>query len=431
MRNMKVATYWTVFCSAIMAITPMPLRAGDVVNGQPIRVVNCDEKVQSHKRGVCANQLNAEDFKALAPGVSWWYTWFYQPSDVPPVGVPMHFLPMAWGDRPGDVSGLDKYLASGKKPEYVLAINEPNLKGQAFIPPQQAANLYARIKSVADKYGIPVVGPQMALGSGTNASIRAMDPIENKEVTYTFMVPYLKAFDFYAKDTPTTAVSLHTYGAVEELRWAVGAMHKQFDKPVWVTEFAFWKARDEAAEIRYAMKAVDFLERSPDVAGYAWFKERVGENKKISLLEKEPGKLSPVGQVYVSMPVHDADVYYRIPGKLPAGNYVTIDKADVEPATDHAVLLDLQTGDADATVDYNLQVDTAGSYDVTLHISGTPGKIDIMKGDQTLASVQPADKTWQDTTATIDLPEGPQTLRLHLGEKGQLIESLNFAAHHP
>ena len=32
------------------------------------RVVNCDAHVQSHKRGVCANKLQASDFAALAPG---------------------------------------------------------------------------------------------------------------------------------------------------------------------------------------------------------------------------------------------------------------------------------------------------------------------------------------------------------------------------
>ena len=46
-------------------------------------------------------------------------------------------------------------------------------------------------------------------------------------------------------------------------------------------------------------------------------------------LEQEPGKLSPLGEAYVHMPVHDADVYYRIPGQLPAQNYTEFTDMDI------------------------------------------------------------------------------------------------------
>ncbi|MBE7159384.1 MAG: hypothetical protein INR62_13295 [Rhodospirillales bacterium] len=204
-----------------------------------IRVVPCDQPVQSTKRGVCANQLSEADFRALAPGVSWFYNWHYESKDMPPAGVPIEFVPMAWGDRPADVAGLQAYLArTPKKPRAVLAINEPNLKDQAFIPPQQTANLYKRIKEVADRYNIPTVGPHMALGSPDNTSIKAMDAIQHKEVTHTFMVPFLEAVISYLGTTPITATAFHSYGAYGELKWAVGMMHDKFQKLVWVTEYA-------------------------------------------------------------------------------------------------------------------------------------------------------------------------------------------------
>ncbi len=47
-----------------------------------IRVVGCEEPVQSVKRGICLNKFSAEDFKAVAPGVSWYYNWHYETKDL-------------------------------------------------------------------------------------------------------------------------------------------------------------------------------------------------------------------------------------------------------------------------------------------------------------------------------------------------------------
>ena len=260
----RCAASTTAFLAACL---PLIGRAADPTKPVGIRVVNCDQAVQSSKRGVCANALSEADFRALAPGVSWFYNWHFESKDLPPAGVSMEFLPMAWGDRPPDIAGLQSYLARvPKKPRVVLAINEPNLRGQAFIPPQQTANFYKQVKEVADRYGVPTVGPHMALGSGEGESIKAMDPLQNKPVTYTFMVPFLKAFLHYVEPTPVTAVSFHSYGALGELKWAVGTMHNEFNRPVWVTEYAQWKSGSPEEALKYAIQATDFLERSPEVA---------------------------------------------------------------------------------------------------------------------------------------------------------------------
>ncbi len=71
--------------------------------------------------------------------------------------------------------------ALGRRPPVVLALNEPNLKGQAFLPPEDAAAFYLKVKETADAQHIPVVGPNMALGSATNDSITAVDPVDEAE----------------------------------------------------------------------------------------------------------------------------------------------------------------------------------------------------------------------------------------------------------
>lgn len=391
----------------------------------PVRVVNCDEKVQSHKRGICENHLQADDFRALAPGVSWYYNWHFETEDKPPSDAPMEFIPMAWGDRQESLDGLSHYLQEAdKKPRVVLAINEPNLKGQAFINPEETATLYKKIKDIADQYQLTVVGPNMSLGSPTDSSITAMDPVENKQVTYTFMVPFLKAFDYFLGDIKTPALGLHTYGSIGEMKWAVDSMHKEFNCPIWVTEFAEWHASDNAAERDYLIQATDFLERTPYVAGYAWFKERVADNTKISLLDTEAGKLTPLGEAYVALPVHDADLYYRIPGKLAAGKYVAIDQADIL-SNSHTDLL-VSTSAPGATADYNIQVDSAGAYNLGLRVFGT-GKIDVMEKDQVLGSGTAGGDEVQTLQIPAQLPAGPQTLRIRFASSGTILSSIEFA----
>jgi hypothetical protein len=387
------------------------------------RIVGCDDPVQSHKRGVCENHLDEADFRAFAPGVSWYYNWHYKTDDIPPSDIPMEFIPMGWGDRPDDLEGLDDYLGSvSKKPRVVLAINEPNLKGQSFITPEQTANLYKKIKDIADKSQLTVVGPNMSLGSPTDSSITAMDPIQNKKVTYTFMVPFLEAFYNFLGTPGGAPLGMHSYGSIGELKWAVDSLHKEFNCPIWVTEYAEWNASDNDAARDYLIQATDFLERTPYVQGYAWFKERA-TNSKISLLEKEPGKLTALGQTYVSMPVHDSDLYYRIPGKLSAGKYVAIDGVSIM-STSHPGLL-VTSDTAAGTATYNVQVDTAGTYKLTLRVMGS-GKIDLLENSQVLGSLAVTGTDVQSLDVLVPLPAGAPTLQVRFGDTGDILSSIDF-----
>ncbi len=321
---------------------------------------------------------------------------------------------------------LKNYLKTGAKPRAILAINEPNLKGQAFISPETTAALYKKIKAVADEYKIPVVGPNMSLGSAKPDSITAMDPIDKKETTYTFMVPFLHAFLCYMGNTEVPALGWHTYGEMGEFKWAVNLMNDEFGKQQWVTEYAYWKAGNPEAEIRYMIEATDLMERSPNVAAYAWFKERVNENRKLSILGKEPGELTALGKVYVNMPVHDADLYYQIPGRLDAARYVTADEFNVAPAQGKDTLLQMQAANGGGNICYNINVAAAGEYTLDIRTSqgGTILILDTNKKE--LAEIAVANKGWQTVTTTLKLPAGPQTLRLYPDSGGQSFSSLTF-----
>ena len=410
------------------------LAAGSLVSAAEeakpkIRVVDCDQQVQSRKRGICVNKFDDADFKAVAPGVSWWYSWYHDWAN-PPSGVTMEFIPMVWGKGPERLAGLEKYLAAGHKPPAVFAINEPNLKGQAFITPEEAATLFAGIKRVADTYRIEVVGPHMAIGSGPGDSITAEDPLEKKSLTYTFMNPFLKAFLFYTDKAKTQvpALGVHSYKDLGELKWVVDMMYKEFNRPVWVTEYAWWNAPNEKAARDYLIQATDFLERNPHVAGYAWFKER-SDHQVISLLKPKAGELSTLGEAYVAMPVHDADVFYRIPGKLQAESYTTMDAMDARETDEADGFLQLNSGSNKAWAEYQVQVDKAAAFDVEFRVTGKKDdKLTISDNGRDLATVKLMEGGWQSVGATFDLAKGPHRLHLAASAKGTAVNWIAFTA---
>jgi hypothetical protein len=266
----------------------------------------------------------------------------------------------------------------------------------------------------------------MSLGSPTDGSIKAKDPVTGKDTVYTGMDQYLDAFNYYLKQSNVTpgSIGIHSYGGIGELKGKVSEEYQRTHKPVFVTEFAFWNAGDPGAELKYLKEAVEFMENSSQVGGYAWFMNRADKNPKISLLEKESGKLTPLGAEYVKLPSHSATVFYRIPGLLDAGKYVAKENMTLDDTSD-------STGDFDmissgpGSVDYNIQVDKAGTYALKLRVSGVPGKIEIVQNDQILGSVASTKTQWQTVETTVPLLAGAQTLRIRCD--GQTLHSIDFA----
>jgi len=395
-----------------------------------IRIVNCNDRVRSCKRGVCMNEMSQADFAALAPGISWYYNWHFDTKNQGGSGD-MRFIPMLWGKSPEALHGLDQYLASTTPmPPVVLAINEPNLKGQAFITPRETADLYRHCKEITDRYHIPLAGPNMALGSATDDSITAHDPLENKTTTYTFMVPFIKATLHFLQESNTEvpALAFHSYRDAGEIKWAAEMMHETFNCPIWVTEYAQWSAADAEAARKYMMEATDFLERTPYVAGYAWFKDRMQDNPNISLLEPESGRLSPLGETYVSLPAHDDSVYYRIPGRLQAQDYVTMNGAEIRPTADTNGKYQMDSCIGGATLDYNIQVDAPGAYTLAFRVSGSGGKFDVIKVGGIIASAEtPGGKDWHTVRTAVRLVAGPQKLQVQYSASGLCLNWIEFA----
>jgi hypothetical protein len=393
-----------------------------------VQIVNCDAQVQSRKRGIAVNSMSAADFEAVAPGVSWYYNWGATPATLPN-DVTMDFIPMAWNGSSSFQTSISNYLAAGNRPWRVFAINEPNLQGQAFMTPSNTAVTFKQVKALCDPYNIPVICPHMAEGSASNQSITAYDPIQMTNVTYTSPIPFLYAFLYYCGATTPAGVSTHSYGGYGDLTHWTGVFHNDWPtQTVWATEFDGSGAASDAQALATLIPEVDYCERTPWIEGYSWFMSRISGNPYNSLLSSTSGVLTAAGQAYVQMPVHQTNLFYRIPGQLQAMRYVTMNQMSIAPTTDVDGIANMQSTAAGGSLDYNIQVDAAGNYPLNFRVSGAIGTIQIYENGTLLGTANATQTGWATVSANVALPAGTQTLHVVLGANGQLLNWIDFLA---
>jgi hypothetical protein len=395
-----------------------------------IQIVNCDAPVQSRKRGIAVNSMSAADFQAVAPGVSWFYDWGVNNWTLP-TNVSMGYIPMVWNGSSGFQTALSSYLAAGNTPWRVFAVNEPNLLGQAYMTPAATATTFLQVKAICDPYNIPVIAPHMATGTAANQSITAYDPIQGSNVTYTTQEPFLDAFLYYCGSTRPTGMATHSYAGYGDLTYWTGLMNSDFPtQTVWVTEFnpsgIGGGISSSAQVLANLIPSVDYCERTPWIEGYSWFMSRINGDPYDSLLTSTSGVLTAAGQAYVQMPVHETNLFYRIPGQLQAARYVTMNEMSIAPTTDTNGLADMITAAAGASLNYNIQVDTAGSYPLNFRVSGATGLISVYEGSTLLGTANIPTASWSTVSTTVTLPAGTQTLEVVLSASGQHFNWMQF-----
>ena len=108
----------------------------------------------SAKRGIAYDLASPADLKALSPGVTWWYNWGPTPNAKVPANYRtryrMDYFPMLWNDNFKAADTL-AFLKANPAIHYLLVLNEPNVGGQAYLTPQQAAGLWPRYEAIAAK----------------------------------------------------------------------------------------------------------------------------------------------------------------------------------------------------------------------------------------------------------------------------------------
>ncbi len=280
-----LAASWAVFANGTLAGTN----------------ANSATPPKSAKRGVAYDLASQADLQALSPGVSWWYNWGSTPNGAVPVNYPtqyaMDYYPMLWNGN-FDGAAVESFLRAHPTIQYLLVLNEPNVGGQAYMTPQQAAQLWPRYEAIAADTGVKIVGPQITWGTMPNYS----DPVVWMDAFYA---AYEAANNNRQPRIDYLGFHWYDYGLDSQLNRL-----DKYNKPIWLTEFANWHSQNDGAQITTAAEQetqmtamVAASEQRSDVFRYAWFTGRVSPDPHYSSLLAGSGQLTELGQHYLSLPV--------------------------------------------------------------------------------------------------------------------------------
>jgi hypothetical protein len=179
-------------------------------------------------RGLAYNDPNLlTRFLSSGSKISWTYNWAQ--TDDSKTGL--EFVPMLWGTSKGFpatwAANAQRMIDAGAK--CLFSFNEPDNDGQAHLSPAAAAASHIELMN-------PFQGKARI---GAPAITNSNRPNEG--------IPWLKQwFDACGGKCAVDFVNIHIYG-VDTITFLnhLLAVHNAFNKPVWITEFAFGGSEDE------------------------------------------------------------------------------------------------------------------------------------------------------------------------------------------
>ena len=220
-------------------------------------------------------------------GANWFYSWGSTPPEN--LSARVEFVPMVWGGKPDDsFTNLGKELRKAGY-QQLLGLNEPDQKDQSNMAVEDALALWPKLMDTGLRLGSPgCVHPDRDWMKAF------MKGVEERHLRVDF-------------------VTVHSYGGLsaDALMQRLAAVHKLFNRPLWITEFAVgdWQAKTRAENQYQPEQIVKFMEqllpRLDDcdfVERYAWFPANP-DNKALGpcALFNEDGSLTPVGHAYRSL----------------------------------------------------------------------------------------------------------------------------------
>lgn len=248
------------------------------------------------KRGIAsAKYLSSDPGRLARLGATWSYDW----SATPPARTSgLQWVPMVWGSRsvtPGAMGALAKAKRSGRA-RYLLGFNEPDNSGQSNMTPDQAAALWPQL----EKTGLRLGSPAPAVpGDGWLA--RFMGIAHRRHLRVNFI-----ALHYYQDFTNPDAV--------KQLRSQLVAIHRQFHKPIWITEIGTmdigpWgspmlRRPTDAAAVSYMRRLFPMLDGLSFVQRYAWFTDNCWNDTgcRYGSLFNGSGRVTAIGRTFRSAP---------------------------------------------------------------------------------------------------------------------------------
>jgi hypothetical protein len=212
---------------------------------------------------------------AQAVGATWQYGWGPKSKNC----AGLENVPMIWGkaDAKALLAGSIKLQGNS---DYILGFNEPDLRSQAYLSPQEAADLWYQLeKQYPDKR---LVSPAMSRYDFFDVSGEAERWLPQ------FRDLYHRTYGGYPR---FDALAVHCYASPakawtscqELIRWyEQKAVEWGVSGGIWVTEYGFpadqcrsqtgceWSAAVDALN-----RFTDWLKTRPQVRRYAWFAARI------------------------------------------------------------------------------------------------------------------------------------------------------------
>ena len=225
-------------------------------------------------------------------GCSWYYNWRPTPELNHPK-VTAEFVPMIWGDADCTDENFHKVETSDSKT--LLGFNEPDRKDQSDMSVEQALELWPKLMKTGLRLGSPAPG---------NASPSSPDLWLPKFMREAAKRHYRVDF-----------ICLHWYGdvtdprAVDNLRRVLIENWRQYQKPIWLTEFSgssgSWLKLHSppittGKNAEFVRKVIPMLESLPFVERYSWFELRWDEKPwaTVALVDSRTGLPTVTGEAY-------------------------------------------------------------------------------------------------------------------------------------
>lgn len=239
------------------------------------------------KKGIAyANKTNGWKKRTEKLHVNWMYSWGNDLHDSLPKGL--DFTPMFWSKKSVVDENIQrlKRLKNEGKIKYILAFNEPDRAKQANMTVDEAINLWPKLEEI----GLPLGSP-----SPSHPDKEWMKEFMHKADSLNLRVDF---------------VCVHHYGddSAEDFLNKLKRVHKMYDKPIWITEFAVadWEAESLESNIYtqgdvvwFLKKVLPVLEELDYVERYAWFDGRRAPLISSSLYD-ENFELTKVGEYYAA-----------------------------------------------------------------------------------------------------------------------------------
>ncbi|MEV8513514.1 sigma-70 family RNA polymerase sigma factor [Dactylosporangium sp. NPDC051484] len=212
---------------------------------------------KSAKKGVSTNDKfgsnNAPALRDVQAG--WYYNW--SPNPVANVSG-IEFVPMVWGG--GNVAAdLAKAKANGKT---LLAFNEPDLKEQSNMSPQQVLDLWPQLQATGMRLG----SPAPAYGADTPGGWfdQFMTGIRQRGYRVDFITLHWYGGDFSAN-------------ATNQLKTYIQNVYNRYHLPIWLTEYALMRFDNGTVypsmdqQVAFVNSSTAMLQGLSYVERYSWF----------------------------------------------------------------------------------------------------------------------------------------------------------------